>query len=68
MILLDIDYGVLFDESLKIGVPFNQMIFIDDKQKNVDAATDLGIYSIVYNRETIKDEIESIFENIKEIK
>lgn len=62
----DIDIYKMMQE--KLGVPFNQMIFIDDKQKNVDAATDLGIYSIVYNRETIKDEIESIFENIKEIK
>ena len=48
----------------QLGVPFNQMIFIDDKQKNVDAAIDLGIYSIVYNRKTIKDEIESIFGNL----
>lgn len=46
----------------KLGVPFDRMIFIDDKKRNVDAAIDLGIYSIEFNRETIKQELESIFE------
>ena len=37
----------------RLNVPFEQILFIDDKQRNVLAAQTLGIHGIVYNKETI---------------
>lgn len=44
----------------KLKISFNQMIFIDDKLTNVNAAKDLGIYSIKFEENTIFDEIRKI--------
>lgn len=38
----------------KLGCRFEEMIFVDDKPRNVEAARDLGINGIVYDRATIK--------------
>lgn len=38
----------------KLGCRFGEMIFVDDKPRNVQAASDLGIYGIVYDPKTIK--------------
>lgn len=46
----------------RLNVPFENMIFIDDKQRNVDAARELGIYSITFNKDTIIKEISRLFE------
>jgi putative hydrolase of the HAD superfamily len=44
-----------------LGIRFDEMIFVDDKAKNVVAATDLGIYSIQYNPNTIEQEMMKLF-------
>lgn len=44
-----------------LGASFEEMIFVDDKERNVNSATDLGIYSIRYNRETILAELTKVF-------
>lgn len=44
----------------KLGVDFNQIIFIDDKEKNVLSAQNLGIHGIVYNKDTILANIKSL--------
>lgn len=46
----------------KLNTPFENIIFIDDKKRNIDAAIELGIYSILYQQENIKDAIKEIFE------
>ena len=38
----------------KLGCRFEEMMFIDDKPRNVKAACDLGINGIVYDRGTVK--------------
>lgn len=44
----------------KLNVDFNQIIFIDDKEKNVISAQNLGIHGIVYKKETIIANINSL--------
>ena len=44
----------------KLNVGFNQIIFIDDKEKNVISAQNLGIHGIVYKKETIIANINSL--------
>ena len=56
----DVEIYKLTQQAL--GVPFDRMIFIDDKSRNVDAAIDLGIYSILFDRNSIESEIRSIFD------
>ena len=49
----------------KLGVEFNQIIFIDDKEKNVLSAQNLGIHGIVYKKETIIANINSLLSTPK---
>ena len=49
----------------KLGVEFNQLIFIDDKEKNVLSAQNLGIHGIVYKKETIIANINSLLSTPK---
>ena len=49
----------------KLGVEFNQLIFIDDKEKNVISAQNLGIHGIVYKKETIIANINSLLSTPK---
>ena len=44
----------------KLGVEFNEIMFIDDKEKNVMSAKNLGIHGIVYKKETIVANINSL--------
>ncbi len=39
----------------RLNCHFNEIIFIDDKEKNVLVADSLGIHGIVFNRQTIQD-------------
>lgn len=39
---------------------FDELIFVDDKEKNVQSARNLGINGIVFNRNTIKNDCEKI--------
>lgn len=43
--------------AAKLNVPYEQILFIDDKEKNITAAQKLGINGIVYNQKTILKEI-----------
>lgn len=42
-----------------LGCTYSEMMFIDDKSKNVDAAKALGIAGIVYKPETVLENIKS---------
>ena len=39
----------------------DEVVFIDDKSANVQAAQSLGIHGIVFNKETILDEVKKFF-------
>ncbi len=49
----------------KLGCHPKEILFIDDKEKNVKAAISLGINGIVYNRETIINDVNCFFYNLK---
>ena len=40
-----------------LHTPYEQILFIDDKERNITAAHSLGIHGIVYNQATILQEI-----------
>ena len=44
----------------KLGCRFEELIFVDDKHKNTQAATELGIHAITFKPQTIIDEIHQI--------
>lgn len=44
----------------KLGCHAEEVIFVDDKEKNTKAATSLGINAITFNCKTIKNEINKI--------
>lgn len=56
------DIYVATRDNLKTS--FNELIFIDDKERNVIAAKDLGIYSITFDRNTILAELSKVFGNL----
>lgn len=43
-----------------LNAEFAELVFIDDKAENVDAATKLGIHAILFNQATIEDNIHQI--------
>lgn len=45
----------------RLGVKPSELIFIDDKQENVDGAIACEIYAIVYHQETIINELTQLF-------
>lgn len=45
-----------------LDVPYSHLLFIDDKTKNIEAAQKLGIHGIIYNRNTILDDIKSVLQ------
>lgn len=44
----------------KLGCSFEELIFVDDKPKNVKAAAELGIHAVTFNAETIVDDITKL--------
>ena len=45
-----------------LDVAYSNLLFIDDKTKNIEAAQKLGIHGIIYNRNTILDDIKSVLQ------
>lgn len=54
----DVEIFKKVQEQTKI--PFEQMLFIDDKKENVDAANQLGITGVVYNQKTILMDVKRV--------
>lgn len=50
-----------------LGCHFNEMIFIDDKEKNVLSAKSLGIHGIVFDKNTIHQNCLSIVDKQKSL-
>ena len=49
----------------RLGAKPEEVIFVDDKLKNIEAANKLGMHGIKYNRETIVKNIHSITDAFK---
>ncbi len=58
--LLKPDPDIYKEVRRRLGCRFDEMIFVDDKPKNVNAAAELGIHGIVFNKDTIKNDCENI--------
>ena len=61
--LLKPDTNIFSTIQQKLDVPFNQILFIDDKEENVKSAQSLGINSIVFNKKTILKDINPYIPN-----
>ena len=48
------------DVKNSLGCNYDEILFIDDKLKNVEAAKNLGIHAIVYNHDTVLNEVQNI--------
>jgi len=57
--LLKPDVNIYQTLAQRLNVPHEQILFIDDKEKNIIAAQTLDIKGIVYNRETILTELNA---------
>lgn len=44
----------------RLGCKFEEMIFVDDKERNVTAASELGIYAVVFHEETLEKDLKNI--------
>ena len=58
----------IYEVTLKrLGVQANEAIFIDDKQENINAAKELGIYGILFvNPDQVKKELTSVLKVVRE--
>lgn len=55
--LLKPDIKIYQALSQKLQTPYNQILFIDDKERNITPAQSLGIHGIVYTPTTILNDI-----------
>ena len=58
--LLKPDINIFKTVLQKLNTLPQEVIFIDDKQKNIDAAKSIGIHSVIFNKDTVKDDINKI--------
>ena len=61
--LLKPDKKIYENVLAQLGAEAKEVLFVDDKPKNVEAAKSVGMKAIVYNRKTIKNEIDRICNN-----
>lgn len=55
--LLKPDIKIYQTMAKKLNVPYEEILFIDDKERNIIPARDLGINGIIFNPKTILTEI-----------
>ncbi|MBP3345918.1 MAG: HAD-IA family hydrolase [Alphaproteobacteria bacterium] len=58
--LLKPDPRIYQEVRRRLDCRFDEMIFIDDKEKNVQSAVSLGIHGIVFDKATIKNKCETL--------
>ena len=61
--LLKPDPRIYKEVCKKLNCRFDEVIFIDDKEKNVQSARNLGIHGIVFNRKSVKKNCTNIIKN-----
>jgi len=66
--LLKPDVEIYKEVRRRLGCNFEEMVFVDDKQRNVQAAASLGIRGIVFNKNSIKSDCESVIKQAERTK
>lgn len=65
--LLKPNTDIFLEVQKKLDTPFEQLLFIDDKEENVKSAQSLGINGIIFNKKTIIKDIQPYTSNLLQL-